>query len=106
MFTFICDISISFNFEDSNHINVWRNIEKYNDKLFADQFNFTKEPLHAISATSCGRLCTNLRMALAFSYRKKNCYCYNSMPKDNSSYTNLRGAEYYTKEPVAKAIGN
>lgn len=104
--TLLCDISISFHFEDSNHIHVWRNNEKYIDKLFVDQFNFNEEPLHAISATSCGRLCTNLGISPAFSYRRKNCYCYASTPNSNSSYTNMRGAVYYTKEPVEKSIGN
>ncbi|XP_065937357.1 C-type lectin domain family 10 member A [Magallana gigas] len=88
----------------SNHVHVWRNNEKYNDKLFVDQFNFNEEPLHAISATSCGRLCTNLGISPAFSYRKKNCYCYASTPNSNSSYTNMRGAMYYTKEPITKSI--
>lgn len=94
-------MSISFNFEASNYINGWRNIEKYNDKLFADH-----STLQAKSATSCGRLCTNIRKSSAFSSRKKNCYSYDSKPKNNYSSKNLRGAVYYTKKSVAKVIGN
>lgn len=33
---FLCDIFILFYFEDFNYIYVWRNNEKYNDKLFVD----------------------------------------------------------------------
>lgn len=86
MVTLLYDISISYNFEDSNYINGWRNIEKY-DKLFADH-----STLQAILATSCRRRCTNVRTSSAFSYRKKNCCCYDSKPKNNYPSKNLRGA--------------
>lgn len=101
---FFIGLCYTINGAYSNHVQFWRRIEKYDDKIFVNQLNITEEPLNALSAISCGRLCTNIWKSSAFSFRKKNCYCYDSTTKDSNSYTNLKGAVYYTKEPVAKAI--
>lgn len=61
--------------EDSNH-SILEEKRHFDDKVFANQLNITEELLNGMSSTSCGRLCTNLRNSLAFSYHKKNCYCY------------------------------
>lgn len=73
--------------------------------MFANQFNITEEPLQALSATSCGRLCSNLRKSSAFSYMKNFCYCYDSKQTDDNVFTTLRGVVYYSEEPIAKSIG-
>lgn len=88
----------------SNHITLWKRNEKYDDKIFANQLNVTEEPLHAMSAISCGRLCSNLPKSSAFSYQNNGCYCYDSKPTNNHPVTILKGAEFYSKEPIAKSI--
>ncbi|XP_052678325.1 uncharacterized protein LOC128159309 [Crassostrea angulata] len=89
---------------NSNHIHFWRRNEQYDNKIIANQFNITEEPLQAQSVTSCGRLCSNLRRSPAFSYMETFCYMYNSKPTDSDIFTTLGGAVYYSEEPNAKSI--
>lgn len=93
-------LHVLFFLKDSNHITLWKRNEKYDDKIFG-----TEEPLHAMSAISCGRLCSNLPKSSAFSYQNNGCYCYDSKPTNSQPVTILRGAEFYSKEPIAKSIG-
>lgn len=98
--------TFKLHFIDSNHIHFWRRNEQYDNKIIANQFNITEEPLQAQSVTSCGRLCSNLRRSPAFSYMETFCYMYNSKPTDSDIFTTLGGAVYYSEEPNAKSISN